>query len=172
VSKRSEVKRTRPLKPARGDRPAAIAVGIMIRGNQLLVCRRKEGAHLAGSWEFPGGKIRAGEAPADALRREVLEEVGVQFEKATLFHRKQHAYDLPPAGAAKAGGETRAARAPRPRPRRLSVDLYYFLCTGVEGSPTGKEGQEARWVSAADLDHLPTPAANADVIRMLQDQLG
>jgi 8-oxo-dGTP diphosphatase len=125
-----------------------VAVGIILRENRVLVARRREGAHLAGLWEFPGGGIRPGEEPLAALRREIEEELGVRFLRATLFHRKRHSY-----------------------PDR-QVDLQFFLCTGVEGEPSGAEGQDVRWVSATDLDHLDMPAANAEVVQMLQDQIG
>ena len=124
-----------------------MAVGILLKGSRVFIARRREGAHLAGTWEFPGGTIRPGEEPVAALRRELEEEVGIRFQKATLIHRKRHAYT---------GRE---------------VDLHFFLCTGVAGEPVGAEGQESRWVSADDLDHLETPSANAEVIRMLRDQL-
>jgi 8-oxo-dGTP diphosphatase len=132
-----------------GDGEATIvAVGVILRENRVLVSRRREGTHLAGTWEFPGGTVRPGEAAVDALHREIEEELGIRFVKATLIHRKRHVY-----------------------PERL-VELHYYLCTGIEGEPNGAEGQETRWVSASDLDHLQTPAANAEVIGMLQDQLG
>jgi 8-oxo-dGTP diphosphatase len=125
-----------------------VAVGILLRENRILVTRRREGTHLAGSWEFPGGKVQPGEEPEATLRREIEEEVGVRFEKSTLIHRQQHVYS------------------------ERQVDLYFYLCTGVTGEPASSEGQEIRWVSASDLDHLPTPPANGEVIRMIQDQLG
>ena len=125
-----------------------VAVGILLRENRVLVARRRDGAHLAGAWEFPGGVIQPGEPPEAALRRELEEEVGVRVEKATLIHRQRHVYS------------------------DREVDLHFYLCTGIAGEPAGREGQESRWVSANDLDHLETPAANAEVIRMLQDQLG
>jgi 8-oxo-dGTP diphosphatase len=125
-----------------------VAVGIILRENRVLVSRRLEGSHLAGSWEFPGGRIREGEEPEAALRREIQEEMGLRVQKATLIHRQRHAY-----------------------PDR-EVDLHFFLCTGISGEPGPTDGREPRWVSAGDLDHLSTPPANAEVIRMLQDQLG
>jgi 8-oxo-dGTP diphosphatase len=125
-----------------------VAVAVILRDNRVLVSRRREGTHLPGTWEFPGGTVRPGEPAIDALHREVEEELGVRFVKATLIHRKRHSY-----------------------PDRL-VELHFYLCTGIEGEPNGAEGQETRWVSASDLDHLQTPAANAEVIGMLQDQLG
>jgi 8-oxo-dGTP diphosphatase len=131
-----------------GQRALPIAVGILLRGNRVLVTRRKEGTHLAGVWEFPGGKIQPGEEPEAALRREMLEEMALRFDKATLIHRKHHSY------------------------AEREVDLHFFLCTGVLDEPEAVEGQEARWVSAGDLDHLDIPAANSEVIRMIQDQIG
>jgi 8-oxo-dGTP diphosphatase len=125
-----------------------VAVGIILRDNRVLVARRKEGDHLPGTWEFPGGKVRVGEEPEGALRREIEEELKVHFLRATLIHRKRHAY-----------------------PDR-EVDIHFYLCTGVEGEPSGAEGQEVRWVSATDLEHLAMPAADSDVVSMLQDQIG
>ncbi len=131
------------------DLPAGVpvAVGIILRENRVLVARREEGTHLAGLWEFPGGAVRPGEDPEEGLRREIEEELSIRFEKATLIHRQRHVY-----------------------PER-EVDIHFYLCTGITGEPAAP-GREMRWVSAADLDHLQTPAANADVISMLQDQLG
>jgi 8-oxo-dGTP diphosphatase len=134
--------------PSGEGEATVVAVGVILRENRVLVSRRREGTHLAGNWEFPGGTVRPGETAVDALHREIEEELGIRFVKATLIHRKHHSY-----------------------PDRL-VELHYFLCTGIEGEPNGAEGQETRWVSASDLEHLKTPAANAEVIGMLQDQLG
>ena len=149
VSPRIERKKTGGT-PRRGAAPEAIAaaVAIILKENRVLVTRRKVGSHLEGAWEFPGGTIQAGEKPEKALRREIEEELAVRIGKATLFHRKCHSY------------------------LERDVDIHFYLCTGIVGEPTGAEGQETRWVSAGDLAHLPTPAANADVIRMLQDQIG
>lgn len=146
MSSKSERKKSR--KTGTETAPVPIAVGIILRGSRVLVARRREGSHLAGTWEFPGGKIEAGEDPKSALQREIKEEVGVLFEKATLIHRQRHVYT---------GRE---------------VELSFYLCTGITGEPSEREGQETRWVSAGDLEHLDTPPANEDVIRMLQDQLG
>ncbi len=137
-----------PKKKQSDGGPVPVVVGILLRENRVLVARRRDGTHLAGTWEFPGGVVQAGEQPESALRRELEEEVGIRFEKATLIHRQRHAYS------------------------DREVDLHFYLCTGIAGEPTGREGQDSRWVSASDLDHLETPAANAEVIRMLQDQLG
>src|SRR5882672_10658394 len=106
------------LKSSRGTAEVSgvpVAVGIILRDNQVLVTRRQEGSHLAGSWEFPGGVIQHGESPEEAVRREIAEELGVRVERATLIHRQNHSY-----------------------PDR-EVELHFYLCTGVEGEPAGIE---------------------------------
>ncbi|HOX17454.1 MAG TPA: (deoxy)nucleoside triphosphate pyrophosphohydrolase [Spirochaetales bacterium] len=60
--------------------PARSVAGIAIRDGLVLVGRRKPGGELGGRWEFPGGKMEAGETPAETLRREYLEELGVEVE--------------------------------------------------------------------------------------------
>src|SRR4030095_15631742 len=67
-----------------------VAVGIVRSGDGLLVARRPERSHAAGTWESPGGKVRSGESMESALRREVAEEVGVEFRSAVLLHRDEH----------------------------------------------------------------------------------
>ena len=135
------------------DRPAAsleIAVAVIRRDERVLVARRPEGSHLEGQWEFPGGKVRQGEAHVDALDREIEEEVGVSIDRPRLLHREEHRY-----------------------PGR-AVRLNFFLCalTADTPEPEGAEGQEIRWVRADELRELPTPAANRRVIEMICDQLG
>ncbi len=125
----------------------SVAVGIFLRHGRVLVTRRPEGAHLAGTWEFPGGKIRPGETPEAALRREIEEEVGVAFEKAVLFHHQHHLY-----------------------PER-AVNLHFFLCLSGASDEPVPETDTARWVLPDALAGLPTPAANAEVIRMLREQI-
>ena len=55
----------------------AVAAGVVYRGNRILLCQRKAGGHQALKWEFPGGKLEAGESPEQALARELREELGV-----------------------------------------------------------------------------------------------
>lgn len=120
-----------------------IALGILVRGGLALVARRPPGTHLEGLWEFPGGKVEPGETCEEALRREFHEEIGVGFDAAREFHRLEHRY---------------ADR---------TVVLTFFLCTGVQGEPAGREHQELRWVDAGELKDVPTPEANRAVIGRL-----
>jgi mutator protein MutT len=128
--------------------PISIACGIVRRGDRFLVARRPPGAHLAGVWEFPGGKARQGEAVEAALRREVEEEMGIVFGQALLVHVEEHAY-----------------------PER-TVLLHFYLCLDPRGEPAGREGQEVRWLTLEDLGALEWPAANRGVLDALREQYG
>jgi len=65
---------------------------VAIRDGRVLVCRRPAGTHFAGKWEFPGGKVEPGESDGEALRREMMEELGVEAEVIRLVGRHDHHY--------------------------------------------------------------------------------
>ena len=124
-----------------------VAVGVVVENGLTLVARRAPHAHQGGTWEFPGGKVKAGETCEEALRREIHEEIGVRFDAASEFHQLAHRY-----------------------PDR-TVRLTFFLCTGLRSEPRGKENQELRWVDGDELEQLPTPEANRSVIERLAGML-
>lgn len=105
-----------------------VAAGILrdLRG-RILIAQRPPGGHVGGFWEFPGGKLKDHEPPAQALKRELMEELGVTVEAAVPFMTYQHAY-----------------------PERL-VELHVFLVERYAGLPRGIEGQPLRWVSVSEL---------------------
>ena len=112
-----------------------------VRGHVLLA-RRTEGRDLAGLWEFPGGKVEPGEAPAAALARELQEELGIQ---ATI-------------GAP-------LIRVPQRYPdKRLVLDVYDVAHRGM---PRGLEGQALAWVAPSDLPAYPMPPADRPVVAAL-----
>jgi mutator protein MutT len=107
------------------------------------VTRRPPGVHLAGMWEFPGGKIDPDESHVAALRRELREELGVDADVGELVHETTHAY------------------------ADLTVALYFYRCRLV-GEPRPLLGQEMRWVPREELPSLGFPAADAELIDLLQ----
>jgi 8-oxo-dGTP diphosphatase len=124
-----------------------VACGVVIRDGRVLVSRRPTGSHLEGTWEFPGGKVRPDEDALAALARELREEIGLEVRRATLLAEREHRY-----------------------PDR-EVEVSFFLCEVGDGPAVAAEGQELRWVGAAELERLPTPAANREVIALLSSQL-
>ncbi len=121
-----------------------IAAGI-IRNNaqKIFITERPSGTHMAGFWEFPGGKLENGEQPQDALIRELEEEVGIIVTECELFHCVEHEFD------------------------ERYVTLYFFMVSDWENEPYGKEGQKGRWVDQKDLVASEFPPANRVIIDML-----
>ena len=121
-----------------------VAAGILRdRSGRVLIAERKNEGPFNGLWEFPGGKIAAGEDPADALRRELAEELGIDIEEFRPFMALHHDY-----------------------PDR-SVDLEFFLVTAWHGEPAGLEGQLIRWVQTSGLDAGQMLPADAPVVKAL-----
>ena len=98
---------------------------------------------MGGLWEFPGGKIREGEAPQTALVRELHEELGI---RATVGEPITFSIHEEPG---------------------LRILLLFFCAEVTAGSPTGREGQAVRWVEPSQLPHYPTPPADAALVTRL-----
>ncbi|HET6384312.1 MAG TPA: (deoxy)nucleoside triphosphate pyrophosphohydrolase [Armatimonadota bacterium] len=121
------------------DSIVEVAVAIIIQDGLVLLTRRSPGAHLAGLWEFPGGKIAPGESPEEAVRREVHEETGLVVTPGRLLDSFTHRY-----------------------PER-TVRLHFFECR-VDGGALNPGPHEATWTPLERLSTLETPAANASII--------
>jgi 8-oxo-dGTP diphosphatase len=119
-----------------------VVAAVIERENRFLLTRRQAGVHLAGMWEFPGGKIHDGERHADALRREMREELDADVEVGALCFETTHAY-----------------------PDR-AVTLYFYRCV-LTGSPRPLLGQEMKWVAREELAALGFPPADRELITLL-----
>ena len=119
-----------------------VVAAVIERDSRYLITRRLEGTHLAGLWEFPGGKLLPGEQPEDALRRELKEELGVEVAVGELIQTVDWTYP------------------------EKTVRLLFFRCA-LAGEPAPLEGQEMRWVAAADLPTYGFPEADATLITRL-----
>ena len=128
------------------DRPTlAVAVGILCRNDGwLLFASRPADKPWPGYWEFPGGKIEAGESPRHALDRELEEELGIRVTDATPWIVLQHDY---------------------PKTR---VTLHCFRVTGWQGDPHPREGQQLSWQNPAAVTQTPLLPANHRLLRAWQ----
>jgi 8-oxo-dGTP diphosphatase len=72
--------------------PVLVAAGVIIEEGRVLLAQRKRGTHLAGAWEFPGGKVEAGEDPRSALERELREELGIDAAAGEIVEVTYHRY--------------------------------------------------------------------------------
>ena len=119
-----------------------VVAAVVERGGRYLITRRLEGTHLAGLWEFPGGKMLPAEKPEDALARELKEELGVGATVGELIETVDWSYP------------------------EKSVRLLFFRCD-LDGEPRPLEGQEMRWVAPSELSAYRFPDADAALIGRL-----
>ena len=122
-----------------------VLAAIVERDGKLLITRRLKGTHLAGLWEFPGGKCDENETHEACLARELLEELGVPSVVGPELLSVEHTY-----------------------PER-TVRLHFRTCT-IDGEPRPLLGQEIRWIERADLGNLEFPEADRELIEMLTRQ--
>lgn len=121
------------------------AVAVLLRPDgQVLLAQRPAGKTWAGWWEFPGGKIEAGEVPAHALQRELDEELGIRVTSFSRWITRVFSY-----------------------PER-TVKLHFFLVRGWEGEPYGREGQLVCWQPVTSPEVGPLLPANAPVLEALR----
>ena len=127
-----------------------MAIGIVIEGRRVLICRRKEDRADAfgGMWEFPGGKCEAGEAPDACVRRELREELAIEVATTDALPVIEHEYPS------------------------VWVALHPFVCRMVAGEPHALSAAEWKWVAGPELAGHRFPEANAGLIRGLVDLLG
>lgn len=126
-----------------------VACALLDHDNRILLAKRPEGKSLAGLWEFPGGKMEAGETPEASLIRELYEELGIRVKQECLspFTFASHTYE------------------------KFHLMMPLYICRQYEGVVEGREGQELKWVCAANLDQYPMPPADIPLVPMLKDLL-
>ncbi len=125
-------------------RTVIVAAAIVIRDRRVLLTQRKQGAHLEGLWEFPGGKVEAGEDPRAALARELKEEIGVDADVGDIVEVTFHRY----------------------APDKVILLLFYRADLRP-GSPEPRALDVAalEWAGPSGLDPARFPAADVDVLR-------
>ena len=125
------------------------AVALVDTDGRVLLAQRPAGKSMAGLWEFPGGKVDAGETPEAALIRELAEELGIDVTASCLapLTFASHTY----------------------RDFHLLMPLY--VCRKWSGIPAAREGQRLAWVWPARLGDYPMPPADAPLVASLRDLL-
>jgi 8-oxo-dGTP diphosphatase len=116
---------------------------------RVLLAERPAGKHLAGMWEFPGGKVQAGETPEAALIRELREELGIDVHETCLAPFTFASYAYP----------------------EFHLLMPLYVCRKWQGIATPREGQRLSWVRPARLGDYPMPPADKPLVAMLRDLL-
>lgn len=123
-----------------------VVAGVVCHDDQILITKRKRDTHLAGFWEFPGGKAEPGETEAKTLTRELAEELAIEVIVGELLERTR--FDYPE--------------------RTVSLAFYRCRLDADSPQPVARDVAEWRWVQAAELDKFPFPAANENLLKLLK----
>lgn len=122
-----------------------MAVGVIWKAGKVLIDRRPEQGLLGGLWEFPGGKVQAGESHPAAVVREVKEELGIDVQVLAGLESVEHAYS------------------------HFRVSLHFFTCRYVAGRCRPRQVAACKWVSPSQLEQYAFPSANREILRKLRD---
>ena len=120
-----------------------VAAGLVFRDGKLLITQRPAGGHLAGLWEFPGGKREADESFEDCLQRELLEELGIEVAIGELIESITHDYP------------------------EKTVHLRFFRCAWSQHEPQALGCPAFRWVTKEGLSQHEFPAADGRLLHRL-----
>jgi 8-oxo-dGTP diphosphatase len=123
-----------------------VSAGLISRDGKYLINKRPEGCHLAGYWEFPGGKQEKGETLEECLKREIKEELGLEIDIEQEILSVHHEYET------------------------KEVTLHFFVCTPFKENPQAREGQEISWVHPDELNKYKFPPPDLDVIKFITSQ--
>ncbi len=125
-----------------------VAAAALVRSDgRLLLAQRPMGKSMAGLWEFPGGKVEAGETPQGALARELKEELGISVREADMsaFSFASHDY------------------------QKFFLLMPVFMIRTWEGEIDAREGQQVAWVSAEEIGSYPAPDADVPLFAQFID---
>ncbi len=121
-----------------------VVAAVIAKDGRYLVTQRRPTAVLPLLWEFPGGRVEAGETDLQALKREVQHRVGVDVEPGAQISSVSHAYE------------------------HYTVELHLYDCRVTRGAPEAVNVHQFRWVESEDFDRLPfTPADEASMTKLL-----
>lgn len=124
-----------------------VAAAAIINDGKVFCAQRGNKGELAGKWEFPGGKLEAGEQPEQALAREIREELGIDIAVGQHIATVEHTY------------------------QSFSITMHAFLCTIRSGTITLTEHLDSRWLANQELDQPDWAAADVPVAQALQEIL-
>ena len=120
-----------------------VAVGVIVRQQQILLALRSSKQHQGGKWEFPGGKVEAGETVPQALNRELQEEVAISVSQSSPLMQLEYAYP------------------------EKTVLLDVWLVNESKGAGEGLEGQQVAWVHYSELANYQFPDANQPILEQV-----
>ena len=124
-----------------------VAAAVIDAAGRVLIAQRPPGKHLAGGWEFPGGKLEPGEERLAGLARELREELGIDISTPLPLIRLRHAYPT----------------------REVLLDVW--VVRHYSGEPRGLDGQALRWCTLGELETVDLLPADGPIVAALREHL-
>ena len=124
-----------------------VAAAVIEREGRVLICRRRADQDHDGKWEFPGGKLEVGELPAEALLRELREELSIKARIDSEIERYFYEY-----------------------PGRKPIELIFFAVTSFDGEPCYRQFAEVHWAERSDLPAFDFLDGDVAFVRRLASQ--
>jgi len=121
-----------------------VIAAIILIDHKVLIAQRAPGENLAGKWEFPGGKLEAGESPQDCIKREIREELEVEIEVLDFFGESIYAY------------------------HSGTINLMAFWCQWISGEFTLSVHSSLAWVTGQELDSYDFAPADIPLVEKLK----
>jgi mutator protein MutT len=125
-----------------------VTAGLVWKDGKILITRRPVGSHLAGYWEFPGGKQESGESLEACLEREIREELGMEVKAVKNLLQIDHEYET------------------------KSITLHLFQCSWLKGTPSPLGCDEIRWVKPEELANYQLPPPDFQLLQFINTLAG
>lgn len=123
-----------------------VSAGLIRKDDKYLIAKRRKGSHLAGYWEFPGGKLEQGESLQDCLEREIEEELGIKIRAGRVVLTIEYSYP------------------------DKTITLHVMNGSVLSGEPRALECQALKWVETDDLQNYDFPPPDMKVIAYLKNR--
>jgi mutator protein MutT len=124
-----------------------VVAGVFEDGGRILIAKRKKGGFSGGKWEFPGGKLEDGETPQECLKRELMEEFGIESEVSGFICSTRHPLNC-----------------------QTTIDLSVYKVNHVAGEFYLNDHDEIRWIRRSELNQYDFPEADYAVVRRLMEE--
>ncbi len=120
-----------------------VVAGLIYKQDKILLCRRKEGKHQAGFWEFPGGKVENGESKEKALLREILEELGIEITIESFFSQSTYHYPT------------------------ISIRLWAYTCSYLKGEIILNDHDKYAWINKEAITNFQLSPADIEIAQKI-----
>lgn len=124
-----------------------VVASVLIKDNRVFCAQRKDSGETAKKWEFPGGKLEAGETHQEALQREISEELSTTIAVGNFITTVNHQYQT------------------------FAITMHAYHCTVIEGNLTLSEHLDSRWLSREELDSVEWAPADIPIVDRVREML-